>query len=227
LLVLAGPARGLRFLAWLPLTTAALWLVSVSSTAGGLLYSYRVLGPALPVLAVLAGALARWPRPARLACAGLLAVSALDASQRHWTFLDYFAGTPRLASPAAAALHQSALLDYRRLALWEALGPAAGDGVILADQPIFGVVGASRGIRITTFSSPLAHALTLAGAETSRAEIIRGLRQAGVRFVVLVEESEDARAINRRHPGISRLLEKPPVGYHRGLAIYDLAKEEA
>jgi hypothetical protein len=83
LLLFALPAcAGLAFAAWKPrldfvliaiflAATAALWLMSVSYTAGGLFYSLRVLSPAFALAAVLGGAVAAgWAGNARFEAVG-------------------------------------------------------------------------------------------------------------------------------------------------------------
>ncbi len=204
--------------------TGLLWLLAVGSTAGGLIYGLRVLGPALPPLAVLAGAWASRPFVPRIALIALLTLFAFDAGRRQWLLL----GDP-LAAPLRldlAGWRRTEDLNHRfgREALWKALGDPANGGAILVDHPFFVVLGARSGAPVVPLFSPQADPLTRAAPDAAREEIAAALLRRGVRFVVLDLESCPGRAAYVRHPGLARLLSVAPAGTFEGLVIYDLLR---
>lgn len=205
------------------LGSAALWAWSVPSTAGGVVYSLRVLGPALPLLAIAAGAWACVPRRGMLLGAALLGLLAVDAARRHWIF--FLDPTAPPLPYAWNTWHPTDRIHARfsREKLWAALAASAGDEAIVADNPGYTVHGARSDIVITPLASPRLRALDANADETRSAdELAAALRADGVRFLVLAQDTRFARESHARHPALARMLELPPVGTYEGLWVYDL-----
>lgn len=205
-------------------TTVLLWLLAVGSTAGGLLYSLRVLGPSLPLLAVLAGAWASRPPLPRAAILALLALFAADAGRRQWILpVDPLSPPFR---PDLVGWQKTDDLNHRfgRAALWSALGDSAGGAAILVDHPFFVVLGARSGAPVVPLFSPQADPLTRAASDAGREEITADLLRRGVRFIVLDLESCPGIAAYSRHPGLAAFLSIAPTGTFEGLVIYDLLR---
>jgi hypothetical protein len=84
---------------------AALWLWSVPQTAGGQVYSMRMLAPAIALGAVLCGWIAQTGPRFRLAIAVVMLAGSADAARRTWSLpvrplaavwpWDFFAAGPR------------------------------------------------------------------------------------------------------------------------------------
>ena len=203
------------------LATVALWLLSIPATAGGVVYSLRTLGPLLPLLAVAAGAWALRAHSARIIVAALLAVAAIDAARRQWIFL-----LDPLAPPLpytwqnwspVADIHQR----FSREKLWSALAASAAGEGIAADNPSYTVLAALHGIAVTPLTSPTLSAAT--ETAPANADALRSaLLAAGIRFVVLGEDTTFGRELHSRHPGFGLLYALPPAGVFEGLRIYDL-----
>jgi hypothetical protein len=214
LVIVLGPA----------LATTLLWVLSVGSTAGGLLYSLRVLGPALPLLAVLAGAWANRPSKLRTALVAALTLLALDAGRRQWLLLNEPLSPPLRLDLAGWQKTDDLNRRYGREALWSALAASGAGDAILVDHPFFVVVGGRLEAPVVPLFSPQADPLTQAAPNTSREEIADGLRRRGVRFVVLDLYSCPGAAAYARHPGLARLLSVAPAGTFDGLVVYDLLR---
>lgn len=206
------------------MTTAALWLASISSTAGGWTYSLRVLGSALPLLAVAAGASAqvlkgRWAIAGAIMCA-LLAV---DAARRSWIFV---------TTPMAPALPYTwqpwgnwtrFIRSDRDPAVWENLSAAAQGEHIIVDHPNFFVLGRRSGGNMVSIFSPQVAALWHHNPTTDLADLRQALREQHIRFVVLSGATDPEMYFYKSAPGVMRLLATKPTVATRGLWIYDLA----
>lgn len=219
---LLHPGRRLALLLGPLAAVTLLWWVALPSTAGGAIYATRVLGPGLPLLAILAGAWAARPTWIFVPLVAGLWLQTADAARRQW-MLPY--------EPFAAAWpydfslwRQKDRIDARwaRLPLWKALRSSAGKEIILVDHPLSFVIGARHGLALSPIFSPAARAFHEATPTTSRHDLISRLRADGVRFVVLSPDGMIRRAVSGQHPGLGLLLAAPPVGHHDGLVIYDL-----
>jgi hypothetical protein len=229
LLLAAAPAllrrdRRLVILLAPAAATAVLWALATGSTAGGLVYGLRVLGPALPLLAVLAGAWAERPPALRAGLVALLVLFAADASRRQWILLENPLAAPLPHDWAGWQKTDMLNAKFSRAALWSALDASAGGEAILVDHPFFVIVGARSGLPVVPLFSPLADPLTRAAPEASRDKIVAGLRRRGVRFVVLDPDASPGLAAYARHPGLARLLSVAPAGTFDGLVVYDLLR---
>ncbi len=204
--------------------TALLWGLAAGSTAGGVVYGLRVLAPALPLVALLAGAWASRPPALRTSLITLLVLFAADASRRQWLLL-----SNPLAAPLAMewpgwrktdTLHES----FSRKELWSALDASAGGEAILVDHPFFVVVGGRAGLPVIPLFSPRADPLTRAAPGANWGDILTELRRRRVRFVVLDPNSSPGLAAYLRHPGLALMLDFPPAGGFEGLVIFDLLR---
>lgn len=204
------------------LATVALWLLSIPSTAGGVVYSLRTLGPLSPLLAVAAGAWALRPHAARIIVAALLATASIDAARRHWIFLLNPLAPPLpytwQAWTPVADIHQR----FSREKLWPALAASAGGEGIAADNPGYTVLGARQGIAITPLASPALSAATQPATDADAESIRLAFLAAGIRFLVLGEDTTFGRELHSRHPGLGLLYVLPPAGVFEGMRIYDL-----
>jgi hypothetical protein len=204
-------------------TTAALWVVSISSTAGGWFYSLRVLGPTLPLLAVAAGACAqavkrRWG----FAGASLCTLLAIDAARRSWVFI-FTPTAPVLPYTWQAWSNWDYVIRLDRdQSLWAILtANAEGEGIVV-DHPQFFVLGRrSQGNMVPMFS-PQVEALWRADPTMDIPALRHALRQQHIRFVVLSGGTPREMYFHKSAPGIAKLLAVKPTVATRGLWIYDL-----
>ncbi|MCU0791328.1 MAG: hypothetical protein MUE42_00405 [Opitutaceae bacterium] len=218
----ASAFRGRAVLLALVAGQVALWALSVSSTAGGVVYSLRVLGPALPLLAILTGAWALRPDRWRALITAVLVLCAADSVRRHWIFFTHPLSAPlpyswSLWTPTDA-VHQR----FSRLELWRALAASSAGELIAVDNPSYPALGRSLNLPLVPLFSPALQPLAEPSPATNLGTIVRALRAAGVRFVVLGEDTTFGRELHSRHPGIGLLYATPPVGRFEGLRIYDL-----
>ncbi|MBI5426611.1 MAG: glycosyltransferase family 39 protein [Opitutae bacterium] len=213
--------------AGLILTTVALWLASISSTAGGWTYSLRVLGSALPLLAIVAAASVqvlkgRWAFAGAILCA-LLTV---DAARRSWIFV---------ITPTAPVLPYTwhpwekwarFIRWDRDPAVWESLSAAAQGESIVVDHPNFFVLGRRNGGNMVSTFSPQLAVLWRYSPPMGLADLRQTLREQHIRFVVLSGGTNAEMYFYKSAPGIVRLLATKPTVTTRGLWIYDLALPE-
>jgi len=210
-------------LATLAATTTALWLASISSTAGGWTYSVRVLGPALPLLAIAGGGVTghlrrRWAITGVALCTFLT----VDAARRSWLFV-----INPLAPITPYTWQQWNRWDqfvhaYRGSSLWAALSSAANGESIVVDHPNFVVLGRRSGANMVPLFSPQVEALWRDAPALPFSALQRQLRAQGIRFVVLTGGAYPELNYYKSAPGVMTLLAHKPTVVTGGLWIYDL-----
>ena len=204
-IVFLGAAAGVRRLGILKsvpllfagLVVGALWLWSIGQTAGGWVYSMRVLSPLVAIAAILAGNLALESLRAGLVCAvAALALSA-DAARRSWVLPTHPLTTPWSLSFDTWTQAKSTLARIDAPAMWSVLCKAADGKGIIVDHPGNHVQVRRRGGQAVPLFSPRADCLF--NQHQSFAEVIAELRMRNIRFVTLVEGSPINDAFNRHY----------------------------
>jgi hypothetical protein len=199
-----------------------LWLWSVPQTAGGWIYSSRVLAPALALGGALAGVLIEdLSKRSRVALAVVTIALAADAACRSW-----YLPTASLATFCDASFQpwrdQRALVD--RLGnkdVWRVLAQAAGNEGIIVDHPNHHVEVVLSGGRAVPLVSP-ALQFTL-GDNEAFVPTLAKLRAEHIRFVTLSVDDPMTRAFIRANPFWTALANRPPTIQRRYLKIYDLS----
>ncbi len=204
-IVFLGAAAGVRRLGVVKsaplllagLVVGALWLWSIGQTAGGWVYSMRVLSPLVAIAAVLAGNLALAPLRAGLVCAvAALAISA-DAARRSWVFPIHPLTTPWSLSFDTWTKAKSTLTRIDAPEIWSILCKAADGKAIIVDHPGNHVQVRRRGGQAVPLFSPRADCLF--DQHRSFAAIIAELRARNIRFITLVEGSPINDDFNRHY----------------------------
>lgn len=213
-----------RTLHILLLANVALWIASISSTAGGWVYSLRVLGTGLPLLAVAAG----WwgarlqGRTLRLAALGLVPFC-LDAARRSWIFawLPFAQPWPYTWTPWTE-VHRY-ISASRHSTVWPSLAEAAGPGAIVVDSPNYFVLGGRAGGIMISLFSPEAAVLTATPPDKDLSALVRALQRQGIRFVILTDDGSHNRNFLLAQRGLRLLFDAKPTLETEGMRIYDLA----
>ena len=167
------------------LVIGALWLWSIGQTAGGWVYSMRVLSPVIAIAAILAGNLALMPLRAGLVCAvAALAISA-DAARRSWGLPTYPLTTPWNLSFNRWTQATSTLARIKDPGMWAILCKAAGGKAIMTDHPGSHVQLRNQGGQAVPIFSPRADCMF--DQNKTFAEIIAELRLQNIRFITMTE----------------------------------------
>lgn len=199
-----------------------LWLWSVSQTAGGWVYSSRVLTPALALAAAAgAGPLVRLgPRAARWAGIVVLLLAA-DAAFRSF----YLPDNPLVAPSSYASDHWRDLdrttAQQARRPLWDIVAREAGARSIIVDDPGYHALLVSRHARPIPLVSPEISFLFDDSVPFPAA--LEKLRQQQVRFVILTRYGQVRDFIDSR-PGFLRELHRthPAMFTSGNQELYDL-----
>lgn len=196
----------------------ALWLWSIPQTAGGWIYSTRVLSPALALLAVLAGWIGSLSVTPRALCFILaLAVSA-DAARRSWVL-----PIGAFAAPVSVSLepwHQlrAALQGFGSNPILNSVVHAAGSRKIVVDNGGHHVVITLRGGSAVPLVSPVL-AVTFQEGLTF-ADVVDRLREARIRFVTVTPAS--VKMLQRHEFWRSLCFRHIPYVNVQSLAVFDL-----
>lgn len=208
------------------LGVGVLWVWSIPQTSGGLVYSLRVLTPALALAAVLGGlALAQWTAPRhRWWLALLLAVPAVDAGERS-LFL------PIDPEVAWWRWRASAWRDFGRLAEWwnrhpdwAALATASGPQQILVCDPYHQVSLLRVGAKPVSFFSPAVSFLFAPNADF--AACLARLRAAQTRFLLVPSRNDIVERLLARHSFFRTLQAAKPTAASALFLTYDLASPD-
>ncbi len=199
-----------------------LWAWSVPETAGGWIYSLRVLAPVVAIGAVLSGWIAETHGRIRVVIAVVVALAVGDAARRSW-------GLP--VTPLSPVVPWS-FAEWSRVRqqvdsvseknVYSALvRAAAGDGIVV-DHPLYHSIVAAAGGRPVPVMSPALAPTFEANGDFSH--VVSQLRVAKIRFLVIDPTSGITRELALRHPFWRELVEhRSPQVRTRFLAIYDLA----
>lgn len=202
---------------------ALLWLASVSSTAGGWSYSLRVLGPALPLLAVAAGWWAGRLQPRLLVALGAaLLPYSLHTARVSWTIPSLFNQPVWPYSWRTYDEITTLMTQLRYPQVWSALAGAADNEGIVVDHPMNVIFGGQAGGLMIFLTSPEA-GLLLQPAATDFATVRRSLRARHIRFLVLSVDTPMHTRLLQGWPAIRAVRATRPAAEIGGMLIYDLA----
>jgi hypothetical protein len=202
-----------------------LWLWSVPQTAGGWVYSTRMLAPAIALGAVLCGWIAQTGPRLRLGIALIMLAGSADAARRTWSLPIRPLGAvwPWDFSRWAETRKQMEALTEK--AVWPVLVREAGTHSIVVEHPLHHPLVWASGGRPVPLVSPLL-APTLDPGQ-SWADVVRSLAAADIRFIVVGRSQSTVRELGVRHRFWRQLAEYPPTVNAGALSIYDLHALEA
>ena len=204
------------------LVITALWVWSIGQTAGGWVYSMRVLSPMLAIAAVLAGNLALLPFRIGIVCAVAAVAISVDAARRAWHFPSYSLTSAWSLSFDTWEKSKNMLMRLEAPELWSILSKAAGDKAILVDHPSNHVlIRRHLGHVVPLFSPQVA---CIYDAHKPFKEVIAELRRRNIRFITLIDGSPINDDFNRPYPFFRELRQdKYKVASINGLlTIYDV-----
>ncbi len=200
----------------------ALWLWSISQTAGGWVYSARVLTPALALAAVAgAGPLARLGGRATRWIGLAMMLLAADAGFRSFYLPDNPLVTPAsYPSDHWRDMDRIAALQNRQ-PLWDIVAREAAGRSIVVDDPVYHALLTARQARPVPLVSPEVSFLFDSGLPFPAA--LEKLRQQQVRFVILTHSGPVRDFIDAR-PGFLRELHRthPAIFASGNQELYDL-----
>jgi len=175
--------RGARALLVSLAIVIALWLWSIHQTAGGWIYSMRMLLPGIALLAVAAAWICTLPQWPRLLLLGVVALGALDSARRSWLIPEYALDTPLSASFAGWRETHRAIERISAAKAWQVLVQASRGESIAVDQPLHhSTITRLGGSSVPLFSPSLASSFD---ERLSPTTIIARLRACHIRFVVV------------------------------------------
>jgi hypothetical protein len=204
-----------------------LWLQSINYTSGGIIYSLRVLTPAMAIGAVLGGVwIASWSSShLRRFVVLLVAAAAIDSAARSLSLP---------AEPQVAWWRQSPLAWYQWAEFkarwenhpnWQALVDAADKHTIVVSDPVCHAILTRHGGHAVPIFSPAVRFLFEKEMDHNMARA--RLRQEGVRFIMLTRKNP----IHDRHldqyPFFGALEDRKPVLSAPLYSVYDLYQLDA
>jgi len=202
------------------LLVVMLWVWSIGQTAGGLVYSARVLTPALALAAVLAGgALASLKGSARGIAIAALAVISTDTAMRSLSLPLSAMEAPWELSPTRWLNAARELDQGRRNPSWKIIAEAAGPRAIVVDHPILQAMFIKLGAKSVTLFSP--QAACMFDEKRSFSETIAQLKTNGVRFVLISNNPIMDDLVNN-HGFLRALRVRKPVFTSAQIFLYDL-----
>jgi hypothetical protein len=204
------------------LLIAILWLWSIHQTAGGWIYSARMLTPVLALAAVLAGgALAGLARMRRQLFAIVLTAAAGDAAMRSFYLPDFPLMPPMEFSLGRWREDGRKLAAIYRRPIWDILATEARGRGIIIDHPAYHALLCTHGARAVPLMSPQAAAVFAPNLGFNEASA--RLRAAGIRFIVYSPMPRLNQYFAAQTPYLHTLLTvHPPIARVGGLVIYDL-----
>ncbi len=204
------------------LVIGALWLWSVGQTAGGWVYSMRVLSPLVAIAAILAGHIALVPLRTGIACAvAVLAISA-DAARRSWHLPTHVLTNPWSVSFAAWSDTKETVERPSAPKFWAYLCTVAGTKGIIVEHPGNHILVRLHGGQAVPLFSPRADCLF--DLRQTLPAIIAELKERNIRFVILAEKSPITDDFNNRYPFLRELRQSNFKVFNLGdiIAIYDV-----
>jgi hypothetical protein len=217
---LGRAARRAPELMLLAATVVALWLLAIPSTAGGWLYSLRILAPLGPLLAALAAHGPFDGRRTMIAGLFLAPCLAADTVRRSWFFGDAPA-TPALPYDWSFFTPANNPENHDPEGLAVLIRAAAGEGIVI-DRPEHVVSVRRRGGQAIAIFSPDLRALTRDTGPLAAS--VAELRERRIRFVVMTKTSEFNTFAGTTHPALRRLWILPPTADLGAARVYDLAQ---
>ena len=222
LMAINGLARrqALALLAAL-LCVVSLWFISVSLTAGGEVYSLRVLSPAIALSAALGGVvLAKIPDRRVSLVAGLLSLVAADAALRSlWLPIVPFPVATNYLSQNWRTFSAN-IGAYYADPVWDKLVHIADGRGIFVDHPALHAAVIEHGGRALTWFNPSMRFLL--EDNPGMEEPVRRLRQQGVVFVIMGRDNFITARLRSEHRLLGRLDVAARRGEILGLDLYDL-----
>jgi hypothetical protein len=205
------------------ITIVALWLWSMRQTAGGVIYSLRVLTPALAIAAALGGIVVadllkirlwRWLIPL------LLVPLSIDASMRAlYLPSDHLVAWWR--NPPGAWRDFGLSLRETPPPIWQVIAEAAGHDSILVMDPSKQLLLADLGARAMPVFSPVM--LVVGDGRRDFSEVLAFLRERHVRFVIMSKDDFIADRFIARARFLRELRSSgSPVAIDSGHVMYDL-----
>ncbi|MFI5335612.1 MAG: hypothetical protein ACHQ5A_02430, partial [Opitutales bacterium] len=218
---------GPKLLAWFVLLFAGLWLASIPYTAGGWVYSLRVLGPALPLLAVASGwwAIRLSGRGLLLLGLALLPLSA-DAARRSWIFVWAPFDPPWNYTWSKWRRIDAFVQASLQAATWPVLADVAQGELIVVDSPNAFILAGRAGANVTTTFSPEVDALTRTGGNFGGPAFLAELRRRHVRFIIISNETRLYLPFITPRPALQWILRQNPTLTLDTEDIYDLDQLE-
>lgn len=200
----------------------ALWIWSLPLTAGGWVYSLRVLAPAAALAAVLGGWLsARLPRRWQIVAAASVLILTVDAARRSWHLPTLPFTSPWSVSLSGWRTPWLEVQMSRADPVWSALINAADGEAIVVDNPGNHANITIRGGQAVPLFSP--RLSVIYDNSVSFNEAVRQLQAAHVRLVTLTLVNRIAKSFVRNHPFLCELCERhAPLGQVGNLTIFDL-----
>jgi len=204
------------------LLVTAFWLWSVHQTAGGWVYSARVLTPALALAAVLAGrALSGLTSARRRLFALVLTLAAGDAAVRSFYLPDSPFVRPTEFSLEGWRENGRKLASIYRRPSWDILAAEARGHGIIVDHPVYHALLVARGAQAVSLMSPQAAAVFAPNLGFNEASA--RLRAAGVRFIVYTSTTPVSQRFAAQTSYLHTLLAMhPPTARVGSQVIYDL-----
>ncbi len=198
-----------------------LWIWSIPQTAGGWIYSMRMLSPMLALLAVLTGWMGTLKPLLRIVCLTVCCATGADAARRAWLLPDLPFGSALSVSFAEWRASHASLQDIGSNPLWDVLvRDAAGRGIVVEHTADHALV-TMRGGRAIALVSPLL-APTFAD-QIPFAEAVATLRAAGVRFITISVKNPMRTRLIKAHPFWNELcFRHAPIAEVQSLDIFDL-----
>jgi hypothetical protein len=192
--VLLGAARGVYYLRLKSgplllagLMMAGLWYWSIGQTAGGWVYSMRVLSPMIALAAILAGNFARLSARMGLLCGVTVLTLSVDSARRSWYLPSHALTSPWSLSFANWIEFKKVLLRLEAPGIWAVLVKEAHDKAIVVAHPVHNVLVMRQGGHAVPLFSPRADCMFDKNA--SFADVIRELRARNIRFITWIKGS--------------------------------------
>jgi len=199
-----------------------LWIWSIGQTAGGWIYSARVLNPAVALFAVAAaGPLTRLSARATAWLGALILVLSADAAFRSFYLPDF-----PLVSPSSYLLKPSQahhLIDpiQSKLPFLEVIAREAGSRSIIVDDPNYHAAYANLNAWVIPLMSP--EISFLFDDNLSFSTALAKLRERHVRFIMITRYEPLSDDFDSRHPFLRELKgQHKPIYQFGNEALYDL-----
>lgn len=201
-----------------------LWAWSVSQTAGGYLYSMRVLTPAIALLAALGG----WigppaPRRVRLILAGLTLLVAVDGARRSW-FMPTMASTPvwPITFDRWSKMNRM-LASVNEDSGWDEIAARTTGRIVATDNLLIWLMLRDRQQPATLLFSPASAGVFRADA--SPVECRRRWLEAGIGWLALTLDSPDTRLSIERYEVLGQIVQtQQPALIFGPIYLYDLQR---
>lgn len=192
--VLLGAARGifhLRFksapLLLAGLVIGVLWYWSIGQTAGGWVYSMRVLSPMIAIAAILAGSLVGLSARTGLVCGVAVLALSVDSARRSWYLPSHALTSPWSLSLSSWFEFKKVLLRLETPGIWAVLVKEAQDKAIVVAHPVHNILVMRQGGHAVPLFSPRVDCIF--DKQASFSAVIEELRARNIRFITWIKGS--------------------------------------